>query len=43
MHLKTVLHLDLEMSRCDKLPEKVISRVYIPVILLPENSQTKTP
>ena len=43
MHLKTVLQIDLEMSRCDKLPEKVISRVYIPVILLPENSQTKTP
>ena len=41
--LKTVLHLDLEMSRCDKLPEQVISRVHIPVILLPEYSQTKTP
>lgn len=36
MHLKTILHLDLEMSRCDELPEQVISRVYIKVILIPE-------
>ena len=35
--------LDLEKTQCGELPEKVISRVYIPVILPPENGKTKTP